>query len=139
MSATTTRRQPVIRHAGWLSITGVVVVVALALVVAAVPFVLPNEDVPAHKLAAAVIFAASYLALAVGKIPGLSIDRAGVALVGACLMVASGVLPLADAYKAIDIDTITLLLGMMIIVANLGAGLSASHLNWISCWSRRSG
>jgi hypothetical protein len=77
------------RHAGWLSITGVVVVVALALVVAAVPFVLPSEDVPAHKLAAAVIFVASYLALAVGKIPGLSIDRAGVALVGACLMVSS--------------------------------------------------
>jgi hypothetical protein len=105
------------RHAAWLSITGVVV--ALALVVAAVPFVLPSEDVPAHKLAAAVIFVASYLALAVGKIPGLSIDRAGVALVGACLMVASGVLLLADAYKAIDSDTITLLLGMMIIVANL--------------------
>ena len=75
------------RHAGWLSITGVV---ALALVVAAVPFVMPSEDVPAHKLVAAVIFVASYLALAVGKIPGLSIDRAGVALVGACLMVVSG-------------------------------------------------
>jgi hypothetical protein len=75
------------RHAGWLSITGVVV--ALALVVAAVPFVMPSEDVPAHKLAAAVILVASYLALAVGKIPGLSIDRAGVALVGACLMVSS--------------------------------------------------
>jgi hypothetical protein len=64
----TTRRQRVMRHAGWLSITGVVVVVALALVVAAVPFVLPSEDVPAHKLAAAVIFVASYLALA-GKMP----------------------------------------------------------------------
>ena len=31
------------RHAGWLSITGVVIVVALALVVAAVPFVMPSE------------------------------------------------------------------------------------------------
>ena len=118
-------------HYGWLSITGVVGVVALALVVAAVPFVMPSEDVPAHKLAAAVIFVASYLALAVGKIPGLSIDRAGVALVGACLMVASGVLPLADAYKAIDVDTITLLLGMMIIVANLRlSGFFAVITNW---------
>jgi Citrate transporter len=104
----------------------------LALVVAAVPFVLPSEDVPAHKLAAAVIFVASYLALAVGKIPGLSIDRAGVALVGACLMVASGVLSLADAYKAIDSDTITLLLGMMIIVANLRlSGFFAMITNWV--------
>jgi Na+/H+ antiporter NhaD/arsenite permease-like protein len=119
-----------VRHAGWLSITGVVV--ALALVVAAVPFVLPSEDVPAHKLAAAVIFVASYLALAVGKIPGRSIDRAGVALVGACLMVASGVLSLADAYKAIDSDTITLLLGMMIIVANLRlSGFFAVITNWV--------
>jgi di/tricarboxylate transporter len=120
------------RHAGWLSMTVVVVVVALALVVAAVPFVLPSEDVPAHKLAAAVIFVASYLALAVGKIPGLSIDRAGVALVGACLMVASGVLSLADAYKAIDSDTITLLLGMMIIVANFAAlRLLRVITNWV--------
>ena len=61
----------------------------------------------------------SYLALAIGKVPGLSIDRAGVALVGACLMVASGVVSLEEAYQAIDLDTITLLLGMMIVVANL--------------------
>jgi hypothetical protein len=38
-------------------------------------------------VAAAAVFAASYLALAVGRVPGLAIDRAGVALVGACLMV----------------------------------------------------
>ena len=120
------------RRAGWLSVTGVGVVVALALVVAAVPLVVPSEDVPAHKLAAAVIFAASYLSLAIGKVPGLSIDRAGVALVGSCLMVGSGVLPLEDAYKAIDIDTITLLLGMMIIVANLRlSGFFAVITNWV--------
>ena len=47
-------------------------------------------------------------------------------------MVASGVLPLADAYTAIDIDTITLLLGMMIIVANLRlAGFFAVITNWV--------
>ncbi len=70
-------------------------------------------------VAAGVVFAASYLALAIGRIPGLAIDRAGVALVGACLMVVCGAMPLTDAYKAIDLDTITLLLGMMIVVANL--------------------
>jgi di/tricarboxylate transporter len=68
---------------------------------------------------AGVIFVGSYLALAIGRIPGLSIDRAGIALVGAGLMVASGALPLEDAYKAVDLDTITLLLGMMIVVASL--------------------
>lgn len=34
-------------------------------------------------------------------------------------MVASGVLPLRDAYEATDFDTITLLLGVMIVIANL--------------------
>src|SRR5437868_15221609 len=34
-------------------------------------------------------------------------------------MVAVGVLPLADAYRAIDLDTITLLLCVMIVVASL--------------------
>jgi hypothetical protein len=96
LSASTTRRQRVIRHAGWLSITGVVIVVALALVVAAVPFVIPSEDVPAHKLAAAVIFAASYFALAIGKIPGLSLDRAGVALRFARLLPGCGYHHLLD-------------------------------------------
>jgi Na+/H+ antiporter NhaD/arsenite permease-like protein len=91
----------------------------LAAVAAAAPYLLPDQDGTLDRVAAAGIFAGSYAALAVGKVPGLSIDRAGVALVGACLMVASGALPLADAYRAIDLDTITLLLGMMIIVANL--------------------
>ena len=49
-----------------------------------------------------------------------------------CLMVASGVLPLEDAYKAIDSDTITLLLDMMIIVANLRlSGFFAVITNWV--------
>ena len=72
------------------------------------------------RLAAAVaIFLATYLVVAVGKLPGFHIDRAGAALLGAALMVASGVLPLEAAYRAIDLDTLVLLLGMMIVVANL--------------------
>jgi Na+/H+ antiporter NhaD/arsenite permease-like protein len=92
---------------------------ALAAFAAATPYVLPAQDGTTQQIAAGAIFAVSYLGLAIGKIPGLSIDRAGVALVGACLMVASGAMPLQDAYKAIDLDTVTLLLGMMIVVANL--------------------
>jgi di/tricarboxylate transporter len=83
-------------------------------------------------VAAAAVFAASYLALAVGRVPGLAIDRAGVALVGACLMVAGGALPLAEAYKAVDLDTLTLLLGMMIVVANLRlSGFFAQASGWV--------
>ncbi|MBS0559596.1 MAG: anion transporter [Proteobacteria bacterium] len=83
------------------------------------PWLVPGDAAAARRIAAAAIFAASYLALAIGRVPGLAIDRAGIALVGACLMVGAGALPLDAAYKAIDLDTITLLLGMMIVVASL--------------------
>ena len=101
------------------SLTAVALLLLLVLGAAAVPWIMPDESETARRLAAILIFATSYLALAIGKVPGLSIDRAGVALVGACLMVASGVMSLDDAYQAVDMQTITLLLGMMIVVANL--------------------
>jgi Na+/H+ antiporter NhaD/arsenite permease-like protein len=71
------------------------------------------------EAAAVAIFAMTYLVLAIGRLPGFWLDRAGAALVGASLMVAVGVLPLQEAPKAIDFDTIILLLGVMIVVANL--------------------
>jgi Na+/H+ antiporter NhaD/arsenite permease-like protein len=117
-----------------LSLAAVAIVLAIAATAALAPRLVPNTLAgrDATTLAAAVVFAASYLALAVGKIPFLAIDRAGVALVGACLMVAAGALPLADAYKAVDLDTLTLLLGMMIVVASLRlSGFFAIATAWI--------
>lgn len=73
----------------------------------------------ATQFAAIAIFVITYVAIAIGRMPGLRVDRAGAALIGAALMIGCGVLPLEDAYRAIDLDTITLLLGMMIVVANL--------------------
>jgi Na+/H+ antiporter NhaD/arsenite permease-like protein len=66
-----------------------------------------------------VIFSLTYLGLALGKIPWLRIDRAGIALVGATLMMLSGVLPLREAVRAVDYETILLLFGMMVVVAYL--------------------
>ena len=110
-------------------------VVAIAFAAALVPALFPAGDrigAESRGVAAGVIFAGSYLALAIGRIPGLSIDRAGIALVGAGLMVASGALSLEDAYKAIDLDTITLLLGMMIVVASLRlSGFFALANAWV--------
>jgi len=112
----------------------VAVVLLVSLLAAIAPGLLPGRSEPdenTRKLAALVIFVASYMGLAIGKIPGLGIDRAGVALVGAGLMVGSGVLSLEDAYKAIDMDTITLLLGMMIVVASLRlSGFFAIVTTW---------
>jgi Na+/H+ antiporter NhaD/arsenite permease-like protein len=87
--------------------------------------------------AAAVIFALTYLAVALGRLPGLRTDRAGAAFVGASLMVAAGAISLPDAYRAIDLDTIALLLGMMIVVANLRL---AGFFALVAAWSvRRAG
>ena len=65
------------------------------------------------------IFGLTYLALAVGKVPGLRTDRAGIALVGAAVMLACGVLSMGDAARAVDYETIVLLFGMMVVVAYL--------------------
>ncbi len=71
------------------------------------------------EAAAIVVFLLTYLAMALGGFPGLRLDRAGAALAGAAAMVACGALSLDEAYRAIDLGTLTLLLGMMIVIANL--------------------
>ncbi len=73
----------------------------------------------AESYTAIAIFVFTYLFIAVGKLPGYHLDRAGAALLGASLMVWLGVLSLEEAFAAIDFNTIALLLGMMIVVANL--------------------
>src|SRR5437762_6548290 len=74
------------------------------------------RDVP---LVTTAIFLGTYVVLALGRMPGLRIDRTGAAIIGASLMVATNVLSLDEAYQAIHLDTIVLLFGMMIVVANL--------------------
>jgi Na+/H+ antiporter NhaD/arsenite permease-like protein len=66
-----------------------------------------------------VFFSVTYIGLSLGKIPGLRIDRAGIALVGATLMIVSGILPLSEAVRSVDYETIILLFGMMVVVAHL--------------------
>jgi Na+/H+ antiporter NhaD/arsenite permease-like protein len=65
------------------------------------------------------IFGITYLGLAIGKVPGLRIDRAGIALVGAAAMLAAGVLSMREAARAVDYETIVLLFGMMVVVSHL--------------------
>jgi Na+/H+ antiporter NhaD/arsenite permease-like protein len=78
------------------------------------------------------IFLATYLVVAWGRLPGLHVDRTGAALIGASLMVACGVLTLNEAYKGIDLDTLVLLLGMMIVVAYLRlSGFFALVNSWV--------
>jgi Na+/H+ antiporter NhaD/arsenite permease-like protein len=71
--------------------------------------------------------------VAIGKLPVYRIDRSGAALLGGSLMVGIGVLSAEEAYRAVNFDTITLLLGMMIVVANLRvAGFFRVVNDWIA-------
>ncbi len=88
-------------------------------------------------LAAVAIFVATYVVVALGKIPVYRIDRAGAALLGGALMVGTGVLTIEEAYRAIDLGTVTLLLGMMIVVANLRlSGFFRIVNGWIAARAR---
>ena len=90
---------------------------------------------PAVELRLAVplaIFAFTYFVFAVGNFPGLKLDRTGAALAGALLMVVTGSLSESAALAAIDFHTLLLLLGMMIIVANLRvSGAFALVARWL--------
>jgi Na+/H+ antiporter NhaD/arsenite permease-like protein len=68
------------------------------------------------------IFVVVYLGLAVGRLPLLHLDRAGIALVGATAMLVLELVPFDDAVKAVDYPTVALLFGMMVVVAYLRLG-----------------
>ena len=70
-------------------------------------------------MAAILIFAITFVVLAIGRLPGFRIDRTGAAIIGASFMVGVNALSVDDASKAINFDTIMLLFGMMIVVVNL--------------------
>ena len=64
-------------------------------------------------------FLLTYAGIALGRVPGFRLDRAGIALTGAALMMAIGAVTPEEAYRAVNLDTLALLLGMMIVVAHL--------------------
>ena len=61
-------------------------------------------------------FVASYVGLGLGRVPGLRVDRTGVAIIGAAVMVVSGAVPWADAVAAVDASTLVLLFGFFRLV-----------------------
>lgn len=63
----------------------------------------------------------TYIGLGLGYLPGLRMNRATIAIVGAALLMALGVLDLPAAWSAIDYKTLIFLFGMMVISANLAA------------------
>jgi Na+/H+ antiporter NhaD/arsenite permease-like protein len=80
------------------------------------------------------IFLGTYLVLALGRFPGLRIDRTGATIIGASLMIGCNVLTFDEAVRAIDHPTLVLLFGMMIVVANLRL---SGFFRMVSAWAVR--
>jgi Na+/H+ antiporter NhaD/arsenite permease-like protein len=73
----------------------------------------------ALQLATVVIATVTLVGVAIGRWPGLRMNRATIALVGATALIAIGVIPLEAAYRAVDWNTIVLLFAMMVLNVNL--------------------
>lgn len=77
------------------------------------------------------IFLLVYAGMILGGVPGLRIDRTGVALLGAVALVAAGSLDTAQAWQAVDVPTIGLLLGLMVVSAQFRLG---GCYTWVTRW-----
>ncbi|HPG87548.1 MAG TPA: hypothetical protein PLQ29_12695, partial [Spirochaetales bacterium] len=69
------------------------------------------------EILSVLVVVAAMAAIAAGRVPGLRMNRAAIAFAAAALLVAIGAIPLKDAFAAIDLGTIVLLLSMMVLVA----------------------
>lgn len=74
------------------------------------------------------VFGFVYLGMILGRIPGLALDRTGVALLGAIVLLAAGRVGPDDAIAAIDAPTLALLFGLMVVSAQFRLGGFYSHL-----------
>jgi Na+/H+ antiporter NhaD/arsenite permease-like protein len=64
-----------------------------------------------------VVFAFVYAGMILGRIPGLALDRTGVALLGAIVLVTLGRVTVAQLSTVVDVPTISLLFGLMVVSA----------------------
>lgn len=80
------------------------------------------------------IFALTYVLISGRRLKILPLNRPAAALLGTVLMVVTGVLTPEQAYRAVDYDTLVLLLGMMLIAAYLHLG---GFFDWAAHWTLR--
>ncbi len=64
-----------------------------------------------------ILFALTYVGLALGRIPGLALDRTGFAVLGAVAFLATGSITVQQAKEAVDAPTLAVLFGMMLLSA----------------------
>src|SRR5438876_3770108 len=86
------------------------------------------------ELVAIAIFSLTYLLISGRRLKILPLNRPAAALLGTVLMVVTGVMTPERAYRAVDYDTLVLLLGMMLISAYL---FLAGFFDWAADWVLR--
>lgn len=69
-----------------------------------------------------VIFAFVYVGMVLGEIPGLALDRTGVALLGAIAPFTTEQVSPEEAWEAVDVSTLMLLFGLMVVSAQFRLG-----------------
>lgn len=74
------------------------------------------------ELSILVIFLLVYLGMILGRLPGLALDRTGIALLGALALIALEQVSPDQAWEAVDVSTIALLFGLMVVSAQLRLG-----------------
>lgn len=68
------------------------------------------------------VFVVVYIGMLLGGLPRLRLDRTGIALLGAIVLLASGAISAEEALRGVDIPTLALLFGLMVISAQLRLG-----------------
>ena len=80
-----------------------------------------------------ILFALTYIGMAVGRVPGSRVDRTGIAMIVAVVLVATGALPAGEIAAASHFPTLLLLAGLMILSARVGAaGFYDAAAAWIA-------
>lgn len=73
------------------------------------------------------VFVLTYIGMAIGRVPGLRLDRTGIALLGLVVLLAAGSIKVEDIGRAVDAPTLLLLFALMIVSAQFGA---AGFYDW---------
>ncbi|HEX7969272.1 MAG TPA: SLC13 family permease [Stellaceae bacterium] len=91
-----------------------------------------------HTAITILVFVFTYVGMAIGRLPGLQLDRSGIALLGVIALLATETATLDDLGGSIDTSTVVLLFALMIISAQfVSAGFYDLCADWIT--SRRGG
>jgi Na+/H+ antiporter NhaD/arsenite permease-like protein len=87
---------------------------------------------------ATLVFVLTYLGMALGRVPGFKIDRSGIALIAAVILVAAEAIPADEIAAAIHFPTLLLMGSLMILSARVGAaGFYDAAAAWIASQAGR--